>query len=519
MSTLSINPPAPPKTRWFHLVLLSALLALGATLRLNRIDSSSLWIDEYWNLYEATGRGSALFQIPQSTILDPPPRTGFSGAPPWFHIWSGLQNTRHPPVYYVLLRGWVALFGDTDLSTRAMSCFFSLAGAAVLFDAMRRSVSPAAAVIAAGLMALAPMQIDFSQSDRAYTLLPFFTLVLADLVISIDRSGISLWKLLMVSASTFAMALTFYLAFAQIGAISAYIFIRMRGRPRSAALSAIIAGLFLAALLWAPFFWMHRAIMYAFPDNEALPKNRLLLAVQAIIVFPTRLFLGTSEKWNWIRSLPLALLVYVTPFLFWRRRPEALFWSIWIVTMPVTLAVAGLVNGNFILAIDRFWFVVSPAVFAILATPLPLRFAGSVPPVALMCAAFVGIDRSLLGPDPTPDWKTVAKLIDESVRPRDVVAIVGHYSAEPDYDFFVLEHYRGGWTNPVILLSTPPSHDLLRQLASGPPLVVVGLDPSGDTAQFFPGWQTGRIRGAGNGNSIWTVFPQLPSHATRQGSR
>ncbi len=78
--------------------LLTLIVIVAAALRLDHISKQNLWLDEFWTLYLATGRGDAAFQLPSNAIISPPPNLGFSGAPPWWHIWNGVDSTSHPPL-------------------------------------------------------------------------------------------------------------------------------------------------------------------------------------------------------------------------------------------------------------------------------------------------------------------------------------------------------------------------------------------------------------------------------------
>lgn len=509
MTFAATHLPDPTRARWFHWVLLGLLLGAGALLRFRQIDRQSLWIDEYWTLYQSTGRGNALFDLPQGIILESPPSFGFQGAPGAVHIWTGLGLGRHPPLYFLALRGWIGLFGSGDLATRGLSAVFGLAGAAALFQLMRRCAGAGAGVIAAGIMAFAPMQIDFSQMARAYTMLPFLGIVMCCAAVAIERGGLSRGKLVVLGASAGAMILTHYLSLTEIGAIGVYALIRLRGRTRTKTILAIAAGLAVAGIIWGPFCWQNRGefSLEAYPKFGMITGSRVPFLARATVTMPARLFVDSGGEWSWITALPLAVLVYVAPLILVRRYPEMLLWWLWIVATLLMLAAIDALRGTVTLAIDRYVFVASPAVFAILATPLPSRVGKLVPPAALLAAVIFGIDRAAIGPRPTQDWRTLAKLLDRSASAGDVVALTGHYEFEPEFDYFVLEHYIGRWDRPVVLLMNRPSDSVLRQLAASKHVWVVGGDPIGDTAEFFPGWKIGAERGAGIGDLIWLIQP------------
>jgi len=80
-------------------------------------------------------------------------------------------NEAHPPLYYLLLGGWIRLFGEGEGAVRALSVLISAAVVLVTCLFGRRLVGPAAALLGAGLVALAPSQVSVAQEARMYGLL------------------------------------------------------------------------------------------------------------------------------------------------------------------------------------------------------------------------------------------------------------------------------------------------------------------------------------------------------------
>ncbi|MBI3231762.1 MAG: glycosyltransferase family 39 protein [Candidatus Doudnabacteria bacterium] len=87
----------------------------------------------------------------------------------------------HPPAYYVFLRLWHYLFGDSLLSLRSFSVFFSVgviwAGWLFVKEAFRGNTR--AALLTAALIAINPFQIQYATEARMYTIGAFFTLLAA----------------------------------------------------------------------------------------------------------------------------------------------------------------------------------------------------------------------------------------------------------------------------------------------------------------------------------------------------
>ena len=151
-------------TKAVMLPLLAIVLTIGAALRLDRIGSQSQWLDEYWAVYLATGRGNLIFDLPYGRLIDPPPACGFTG-----RLRCGISGRASPasPIRRFITSpcAWIDLFGDGDRATRMLSTVFSLAAIVLMFDVVRRSTSSTAqGLAAAAMMALAPAQIDFGQT-------------------------------------------------------------------------------------------------------------------------------------------------------------------------------------------------------------------------------------------------------------------------------------------------------------------------------------------------------------------
>ncbi len=212
------------------LAVLAGLLGIGGFFRFDHIAKQSLWVDEYWALYLATGRGNLIFDMPLGRVIESPPAVGFAGAPPWWHIWTGLASTPHPPLYHLALRFWVDVFGDGDFPTRAMSAVFGLGCIILIFDLVRPIRGDFAALVAAGLMTFSAVQIDLGQQTRPYTMLVFIGLVLCKSVVLIEQKGLSRFRILLLGVSALCLALTHYFSLGAIGAVALYSLLRFPGR-------------------------------------------------------------------------------------------------------------------------------------------------------------------------------------------------------------------------------------------------------------------------------------------------
>ncbi len=119
-------------------------------LRIFHLDAQSIWYDEGLSIY--------LAQQPVAQAV------------------SLSATTDHPPLHTLVLGGWIALAGDNDFAVRFLSLFFGML-AVVLTYALGAQFDRRAGLIGAGLLALSPLAVYYSQEARDYTLLWALTLI------------------------------------------------------------------------------------------------------------------------------------------------------------------------------------------------------------------------------------------------------------------------------------------------------------------------------------------------------
>ena len=131
-------------------IIILLLLLVAFFLRTYQLDSQSLRGDEAATvLYSALPIGD-LWEL--SRVTDP-----------------------HPPLYYLLLHPWQWLVGESAWAMRFAGVLASTLAVAALYTLVRRTLGQSqAALLAAGLLAVNPLQIWLAQDIRSY---PFFTLL------------------------------------------------------------------------------------------------------------------------------------------------------------------------------------------------------------------------------------------------------------------------------------------------------------------------------------------------------
>ena len=132
--------------------VLTALLLAAFAVRALSLDAQGLWRDEVDALNFATA--------PWDEMLQNFTRPGWNG-----------------PLYFLLLRGWVALTGRTAFAMRYFSLLCGLAAIALFYVLGRRLVGRKAILCALPLAAFSPYLVWYAQEVKMYTWMPALVLL------------------------------------------------------------------------------------------------------------------------------------------------------------------------------------------------------------------------------------------------------------------------------------------------------------------------------------------------------
>jgi len=135
----------PRLAQWVRDYWLVPILALAALTRVYDLTAAAIWGDE----------GSSLLL------------SQYSLAGIWFHA----AHDVHPPLYFLLLHGWIELFGDGIFSIRSLSALPGIVTVGLGVWLVRLIATRHAAVLAGFLLAMLPTAVRYSQEVRMYSLL------------------------------------------------------------------------------------------------------------------------------------------------------------------------------------------------------------------------------------------------------------------------------------------------------------------------------------------------------------
>ena len=163
---------------WVHLWLFLFWLVVGIGLRFTNLDSKPPWSDEWATLVFSLGHGFRSIPLDQVISLDTLllPAQIDSTTQVKDVVESLMQESTHPPFYFILTHQWLKLFSQQDglvsiAAARSLSALFGVLGIPAMFGfGWLLSRSLVVSQIAAGLMAVSPYGIYLAQETRHYTL-------------------------------------------------------------------------------------------------------------------------------------------------------------------------------------------------------------------------------------------------------------------------------------------------------------------------------------------------------------
>jgi mannosyltransferase len=130
------------------ILLLAAILILAIFLRFYELGTESIWLDEAESIRESA------MAIPQIA-----------------------QHTNQPPLYFLILRIWIELFGTGETALRSLSAMFGILAIAVVFLVGSSLANQRVGLIGAFLASISGFLIYYSQEARAYCLLLLLSLL------------------------------------------------------------------------------------------------------------------------------------------------------------------------------------------------------------------------------------------------------------------------------------------------------------------------------------------------------
>ncbi len=184
--------------RKMSVVLLCVLMALGLILRLHGLSRRSLWTDEFFTLFQATGHGLDALRYLQELSQKKPPEALRAGGLKRFLrddpargikdvSNSVLVTDTHPPLYFWLMHFWMRAFGESALVLRSFSVLMGVLCIWAAYCAGRVLFGNKAAVFSAVFTCISPFAVMYAREARSYSLILLLALLSVMFLARFDR--------------------------------------------------------------------------------------------------------------------------------------------------------------------------------------------------------------------------------------------------------------------------------------------------------------------------------------------
>jgi mannosyltransferase len=449
-------------------------------IRLHGLTAANLWLDEA-NSWQVASRS-------------------------WASLIGELRGSPVGPLYFVLLKLWMSVFGGSAFALRAFSVLASIALIPAVYALGARLLSARAGVIAALLTALSPLELYFAQEARMYmltslvALLTFWAYVRwrETALVSHDGSGSQLWALLWYTIAGITLLFTHPVAGTLLVALNLdALALWWQSRTRTnrwTVMSWVAAQLVILGVVAGYLAFMSLGTAASSQAwRSALGFERSL---RAALLFPFAAVAGQhyypSDFWFAFNDLlhrngsigrfttllivqPLTLLVFVVAGdavvrerSKARRKPDAVpsvsgARRLLLFALIVPLAFAVFISISRALETERYFLFVVPFLFLLVAdglSALELE-ARCIGLAVLIGAMLLGMRSTKAGVSRDSDYRPTAALILRERQPGDRVMIQPREMNAP------LRFYLGSPDFPVIGLAADASAG--RELAKLPP--------------------------------------------------
>lgn len=401
-----------PGRRAWLLAAVVAILLMATLLRFHRLGAQSFWNDE--------GNSARLSERSLAAIVE------------------GTAADIHPPLYYVLLRGWRELAGDTEFGLRALSAFAGVLTVATTAALARHAAGaarePLVTVVAVLLVAMSPVLVYYSQETRMYALLALL-------------AALSTWSLLQWAGGAGRRWAAAYVLFATAGLYTHYFFpailaahgswVLLAHWQRRAIVVAWLAQALIAVALYAPWLPILARQVGGRAGEWAGLRDFLVDSVRWLVLGST---IGRDEAlWALVAAVLLAVFGIVVAR--WRAAPALAL----VVAPPVLMTVVGATDPAY------FKFLLASVPFLCLLMGLawlvPRR--GRWLPALLTTSVLIGSTLSLahLYGDPAyarANYRAIAARIASDPRNTAVILV-----APNQWEVFTYYHRAGAPVYPL----------------------------------------------------------------------
>jgi uncharacterized membrane protein len=511
--------PISSPSRSVYGILLMLVLVMAAAVRFYGLGSEDYWFDELYSLSFSAGKQAAFASLPFGEIirefdLD----TEIDEASNIRSIARAMRAVdTHPPVYFVLLRGWRALLGEGEFKVRSLSAIISFLSIVVLWATFAAIGRYRAGLFASAITALSYSHVFIGQQNRHYSLsvllsgLTFLLLVCGerswaarDARSSVSSKRDSRFGALAVvlglsyAATLYLAVLTHYFAGLPLLGQAVYAITRLRRRALAVWVTTTLVAAVAAGATWLPSFLDQIDVMKAQRWLIDPVSNHTAVTILRFLDLPVRLLMWAEvTEPNIGRSLAGSIfLAVVAVILFLRRDKQAFLFAMWFLVPVVFMFVVDLFSGKQTLFPLRYPVIATPGFVGLVALAIdglgrtkltkeapmgarsePLAAGGDAvaaymesPVTSLVALGGLLVVMAMGLPLPAIDHahaREAAQLLREKAVEEDLIvydAVGWPLDWVPQF-FSPMAYYSRDLKNPVLLLRDPMTEELGAEVA------------------------------------------------------
>ncbi len=243
------------------------------------------------------------------------------------------EESQLSPLYFVLARWWVGIFGNSVAITRSLSAFISLLSLPAIYWLCRELfASTAIGMMAVALFAVSPVQVVYAQEARPYSLAILATLLSGAALLRAIRLQTKMSWIIYGSTLTLGLYTQLFFGFVIIAQSIYMLLIERLCLTRK--LCTYIATVIISCLTFAPWAWIF--ITHPTPGNLVWVNTKQTFLDSAIrwigIISRTAIDFGVGPSDTLaikVAVMPLILLVFAVIiyaiYYLWQRTPKQIW--------------------------------------------------------------------------------------------------------------------------------------------------------------------------------------------------
>lgn len=347
--------PTHPRLKFFKQLFVTLLLALclslGILFRVANLDQKVFWVDEVATVIRAAGytKSEVIAQLAEGRSLAPTALLSYQQLAPNRTLTDTIHalahSPEHAPLYFLLSRFWMQIFGSSVVAVRSFSVLSSVLVLPSVYWFCRAFGSTRTGWIAVSLMALSPFFVAYAQEARPYSFwLLTVVLCYGALLRAIRLQTVSSWGVygLALTVSLYTSLLSLLLAVGQ----GVYVW-KATGRT---SLRRWLAAAGVAILAFLPWVWVVGQQWEALGSNTTWMRTALnplvMLAIWlysfAVLFFDVPV---VSSGWVALAQAAIAfsvLAVMVYSLYYLRNLPRQIGLLIAALYLPIPVSLIGL---------------------------------------------------------------------------------------------------------------------------------------------------------------------------------